>query len=89
MITYKSKVVHAEEDILNLSPIRQKINFYPSKYNNCGDDYSMVLLDDEHLGDTIISGNTDLRGNIILVIRDVVLSSIHIGLHNGDAKYRR
>ena len=46
MITYKSKVVHAEEDILNLSPIRQEINFYPSKYNNCGDDYSMVLLDD-------------------------------------------
>ena len=27
---------------------------------NCGDDSSMVLLYAEHLGDNIISGNTDI-----------------------------
>ena len=31
MITYKSKVVHNEEDIINLSPIRQNRNYYPRK----------------------------------------------------------
>ena len=45
MIPYKSKVVHAEEDIIHLYPIRQKINSYTRKENNCGDDYIMVLLD--------------------------------------------
>ena len=30
----------------------------------------MVLLDDKNLGDTTISGNKDLSGNIILEIRD-------------------
>ena len=58
--------------------------------NNCGDESSMVLLYDGHLGDTmgdtIISGNTDLGGNIIPEIRDLVLSYLHIGLHNGEAK---
>ena len=48
----------------------------------------MVLLDDEHLGDTIISGNTDIRGNRILESIDLVLYYLHIGLHTGDAKYR-
>ena len=48
----------------------------------------MVLLYDEHLGDTIISRNTDISGNIIVEIRDLVLPSIHMGLHTGDAKYR-
>ena len=33
------------------------------------DESSMVLLYDGHLGDTIISGNTDLSRNIILEIR--------------------
>ena len=47
----------------------------------------MVLQDDEHLGDTIISGNTDLRGNIIMESIDSVLPSLHIGLYTGDAKY--
>ena len=48
----------------------------------------MVLLHDEDLGDTIIAGNTDLIENINLEIRGVVLSSLHIGLHPDDAKYR-
>ena len=48
----------------------------------------MVLLYDEHLGDTIISGNTDVSRNIIMESRDLVLYYIHIGLHNGYAKYR-
>ena len=54
--------------------------------NNCGDDSSLVLLDDEHLGDTIINGNRDPRGNNIMESRDLVLSYVHIGLHTGDAK---
>ena len=47
----------------------------------------MVLLDGDHLGDTIISGNTDISRNIILESRDLVLSYLHIGLHSGDEKY--
>ena len=46
----------------------------------------MFLLDDEHLGNTIIYGNADLSGNIISESRDLVLSSIQIGLHTGDEK---
>ena len=88
MISYKSKAMHVEDDIINLSPIRQKINPYPRKENNCGDDSSMVLLYDGHLSDTIISGDTYLSGNGIVEIRDLVLSSLRSGLHNGDAKYR-
>ena len=34
MIPHKSKVVHAEEDILNFSPIRHQIDSYPIKENN-------------------------------------------------------
>ena len=63
MIPYKSKLMHAEDNIINFSPIRYKINFYPRKENNCGYDSSMVLLDNNHLGDTIIDGDTDLIGN--------------------------
>ena len=47
----------------------------------------MVLICDDHLGDTIITGNTYLTGNIILESRDFVISYLHIGLHTGDAKY--
>ena len=46
----------------------------------------MFLPYDEHLGDTIISGNTDLRVNIILESRYLALSYLRIGLHAGDAK---
>ena len=52
-----------------------------------GDDSSMVLLYGGHLGDTIGYGNTDPSWNIIMEIRDMVLSYIHIGLHTSDAKY--
>ena len=48
----------------------------------------MDLLYDKHLGDTIIAGNTDLRGNRIMESRVLVLSYLHIDLHTGDAKYR-
>ena len=51
---YNSRDMHAEDDILNLFLVRQKINSDPRKKNNCGDDSSMVPLDDEHLGDTIM-----------------------------------
>ena len=48
----------------------------------------MVLQDDEHLGKTIISGNKDLSRNSITEIRYSFLSSLHIGIHTGDAKDR-
>ena len=47
----------------------------------------MVILYDGHLGDTTIAGKTDISGNIILEIRDLVISYLHIGLHTGHAKY--
>ena len=63
-------------------------NVYPRKENNFGDDSSMVLLYNEHLGDTIISENTDISENITLENRDLVLSYLHIRIHTGNAKYR-
>ena len=48
----------------------------------------MVLLDDEHLGDTIINGSTDIIGISIMESRDLVLSYLHISPHTGDGKYR-
>ena len=65
MIPYKSKVGHAGKDIINFFSIRQKKS-YIRKEKNYGDDSSMIILDDEHLDDTIIDENTDLRGNISL-----------------------
>ena len=55
---------------------------------NCDDDYSMVLIYDGQQGDTIIDGNTELSGNIIIKIRDLVISYLHIRLHNINAKYK-
>ena len=81
-------VMHVEYDILNFSLIRQNINTYPREYNHCGDYSSIIHLDDDHLCDTIISGNTDLIGNNIMKIIDLVLSSIHIFRHIYTAKYR-
>ena len=84
----RSKVRHVEDDMLNISPIINNRNFYPSKENNFGDDSSMVIIYDKHSGDTIISGNIDLSGNIIVESRVLVLSSIRIGIHTGDANHR-
>ena len=56
--------------------------------NHCGDDSSMVPLDDEHLCDTIIAGNIDISSNYIMEIRDLVLSYLHIGIQIVDEKYR-
>ena len=55
---------------------------------NGGDNSSMVLLYDGHLGDTIISGDTDLSVNIIMESRDLVLFYLHIDINNRNAKYR-
>ena len=54
--------------------------------NNCGDESSMVLLYDGHLGDTIIDGNTEPSGNIIIKSIELVLSYPHIGIHTGDTE---
>ena len=47
----------------------------------------MVLLYGGHLGDTIISGNTDLSRNIILERGYLVLSYLNIGINTGYEKY--
>ena len=47
----------------------------------------MVLLYERHLGDTIISGDIYLIGNIIMESIDLVISYLNIGLHTGNAKY--
>ena len=88
MIPYKSKVIHFENGILNISTIRKRRNDYPRKEYNSGDESIMVLLYDDNLGNNIISGNTDISRNIIMESIYVVLYYIHIGLHTGDVKYR-
>ena len=55
MVPYGLKVMNIEDDILNVSPIVQNINSYPSEYNKRGEEYSMVLLDDQHLCETVLS----------------------------------
>ena len=80
-------MIHAEDDIINVSSIRKNRIAYPRKENNCDDDSSMVILYEEHLGDTIISGNTDLIINIIMESRDLILSYLHIGINTGNEKY--
>ena len=84
VVPYKPKVMHIDNDLLNLPPIRNKRNFYPRKEKNCGDDFSTIIIDDDNLCDTIISRNTDLRRNNIPESIYLVLSSLHIG----GAKYR-
>ena len=59
-------MMNIKDDILNVYPIIQKINDYPSKENKYGNESSMFLIYEKHLGDTIIYGNTDLSGNIIM-----------------------
>ena len=88
MISYESKMMRVEDDILNLSSIINNRNAYPRKENNCVDDSNVVLIYDYHLGDTIIAGNKYLSGNTMMESRDLVLSYPHIGLRTGDTKYR-
>ena len=66
IISYKQRVIHVEDDIINFSPIKQNRNAYPGKGNNFGDYSITVLLDGDHLGNKIIYGNTCLRGNSII-----------------------
>ena len=80
MIPYKSKVIHVEGNILNFSPLIQNRNAYHWKEDYFGDGSSMVFLDDKHLDNNIISGNTYPSGNRILESRDLVLSSVQIGI---------
>ena len=78
MVTYKWKVVHVESDKLYLFTIRQISNVYPSKDNNCGDEYNRVIQDDRHLCDTAIPEDTYLNSKINIENRDLVLSSLQI-----------
>ena len=79
MVTYKSKVIHVEDDIIKLSPIRQDINAHTREDKNCGDDSSMFILDKGNLYDTVISDNTYLNSNKIMETIYLVLPYIHIG----------
>ena len=45
MVPYKLKVIHAEDDILNFSPIILNRNANP-KFKNFSDESSMVPIDD-------------------------------------------
>ena len=62
--------------------------FLSKEIKNCRDESSIVNLDDNHLGDTIIAGGTNFNDNSITETRDLVLSFPHIGLHTGDEKNR-
>ena len=84
MVAYKLKVMHDEDDTLYLLPMRHIRNAYPREENNCGDDSVMFLIDERHMGGTIISKNTDLRSNNVPESRYLVLSYLHIS----GAKYR-
>ena len=88
MATNKPKVTKNAYDTLNFSLIRHSRNLHPREENNCGDESSIVILDNEHLCDTIIASNAYIRSNKVIKIRDLVISSLHIGLHIGDEKYR-
>ena len=66
MVTYRLKVMHVEYDTLNLYPIILNINIYPMEDNNYGEEFSMILLDNEDSGNTIISENTDPSRNNVL-----------------------
>ena len=63
VLSYKSKLMHVEDDTLSLQTIRQNRNGYPRKDNNGGDDSSSFLTDDGHLWDTVIPENTYLSSN--------------------------
>ena len=63
-------------------------NAYTREEKNFVGDYSMVLLNNNHLCDTIISENIDISCNNMMETGSFVLPSLHISLHVGDAKYR-
>ena len=78
MISYKLKVRQIEHDSLNVYPTRQNGNAYPDEYNKCGYDSSTIIIDDGHLGDTLIPENTDIVRNNIPEDRYLVLYYFHI-----------
>ena len=65
MVPYKLKVKNVEDDKINFSPIRQNIKYCPRKDNNCGDESSMVILDDGQLRGPVIYENIDIISNKI------------------------
>ena len=68
--------MHIEDNTLNLLCIRQIRNDRPLK--NCGDDSSVVILDGEHLCDTIIARNKDIISDKMIERTYLVLSSLYI-----------
>ena len=65
MEPFKVKVMHVEDDITTLSPIRHNRNYYHRSDNNGDNESSTVILDGGHLGDTFIPKNTDPTKNNI------------------------
>ena len=84
MLAYKLKVIHVEDDTINVLPVRNNDSTYPRVYNNHGDDYGTVLPE---YGYVFCNGVPDKGGFIISNITtstDLVLLSLHIG----GIKYR-
>ena len=89
MVAYKSEVRHIEYDTINFYPTRYNRNVYLDEYKNFGDYFSMDILYDRHLGDTLVPENTDLVRNKIPEGRDSLLSSLVLSsLHIDVEKYR-
>ena len=81
---YKSKVIHVENYILNLSPIRNNVNDYPRVDNKVSDDCNNVLLYYRFWCSTGIPKNVFVRSNSIPPRTDSVI----IYIHSGGTKYR-
>ena len=65
--------MHDEDDTLNFYPLRQNINAYIREEKNFGDDSSVFLPNDGHLGDTAVPENTYLGRDKIPDGRDSFL----------------
>ena len=46
MVAYKWSVTHIKDGVLKFFLIRYNNNYYYRVYNNCGDYYDNILLDD-------------------------------------------
>ena len=79
MLAYKSKLVHAEDNTLNFSPIRNNGSFCPMLYNNFCDYFDNVLPYYLCRCSTGLHMKDVLRINSIPTSTYSVLSSLRIG----------
>ena len=79
MVDYKLKLMHVENDTLNVFPIRKNDNHY-----HCGDYYVTFITDFGYLCGTDIPDKATFRINNI----PTRIYSVIIYLHIGGTKYR-